>query len=436
MVPAARASPLHPVPVVLVAAAVAVSLAVASPARAQQAPAPDTAGVDSTRVRIFERLRHLGQGPGIDSLQLAEDTMRILMREEGRQGRAVRGGGGARSWDSTSTALLELEGYTPTSYVGERAQFEAVRRRLTLHGDSASKPQVFRQEMAVTADSSIVYDEETGRVRALGDALYEPENGDPVESSTLVLDLSQRRGTALGASTEYAQGNARWIVHGDLPSVEPELVYGSQTTFTSCDLEEPHYHFATDRIKIHQDRVLVARPVRLYFADVPVAWLPFIAQGLGDDRSSGLLTPRFSVNDIVRTSRGYSRRISNVGFYWAMSDYTDATVALDWFSGNFLSVTSNLRYNWSRQFLQGDVNLRRFWREEGGSELALNTRHAWEISERTRFSASANYASSTDFVRRNSFDPREVTRQITSQGGFNHRFDWGTVNLGANRRQS
>ena len=36
--------------------------------------------------------------------------------------------------------------------------------------------------------------------------------------------------------------------------------------------------------------------------------------------SSGLLTPRFSVNDIVRTSGGYRRRVSNMGFYWAFME--------------------------------------------------------------------------------------------------------------------
>ncbi|GAF72320.1 unnamed protein product, partial [marine sediment metagenome] len=48
---------------------------------------------------------------------------------------------------------------------------------------------------------------------------------------------------------------------------------------------------------------------------------------------------------------------------------------------------------------------------------------------------SANYASSTDFVRRNSFDPREVTQSIDSDGGLNRRFDFGTLSFSANRRQ-
>lgn len=128
--------------------------------------------------------------------------------------------------------------------------------------------------------------------------------------------------------------------------------------------------------------------MRLYFADVPVAWLPFIAQSLGTGRASGLLTPRFSINDIVRRG-GYRRRISNVGFYWAMSEYTDATVAFDWFSGNFTSVTSSLRYSWVRQFLNGSLNFRQYWRDDGRTEMSFDTNHDWKIDRRETPAGSA-----------------------------------------------
>ncbi|MDX1568134.1 MAG: putative LPS assembly protein LptD, partial [Longimicrobiales bacterium] len=121
--------------------------------------------------------------------------------------------------------------------------------------------------------------------------------------------------------------------------------------------------------------------------------------------------------------------------YWAMSDYTDATVALDWWSDNFTAVTGQFRYNWARQFLQGGLDYRHYWAANGSVQRAFSTRHSWQISERTRFSMDARYASSESFVRQNSFDPREVTQTIQSQGGLNHRFDWGSLNVAANRQQ-
>ena len=47
--------------------------------------------------------------------------------------------------------------------------------------------------------------------------------------------------------------------------------------------------------------------VKLYFADVPVAWLPFFAQSLGSGRASGILTPRFVATRPVEEERTVER---------------------------------------------------------------------------------------------------------------------------------
>lgn len=423
--------------VALLASALLIGSAVDLGAQEAGAP-PDSAVVDSTRIRILEAARRLSRGPVPDSLipRLA-DSARVAAEARGDRRGGLRSGAGGRggAGDSVAQALMALEGYSLTRYEGEEARFDTRTRRLVLLTGDGTRARVLREGMELSADSSVTYDEGAGRIRTEGGGTYTPDEGDPVESRTMVYDLAQNRGTALEAETTYSQG-AQWIMHGDLTSVSQDASYGHRMRFTSCELEIPHYHFQTGEIKIIAGDVLVARPVKLYFGDVPVAWLPFMAQGLGQGRSSGILPPRFSVNDIVQTSGGQSRRISNVGFYWAMSQYSDAQVALDWFSGNFLALTGRVRYHWMRQFLRGDLSLRRFWRDEGGTEFALDTRHSWQINERTSFRTRASFASSTDFVRRNSFDPRELTQTIDSDAGLNRRFDWGNLSLSWNRRQS
>jgi len=320
----------------------------------------------------------------------------------------------------SAAVVLPVPGGTST---GEAEAEEIVPARLLFEGRE------------IRADTAIRYFERSGRINTVGRTVTVDATGDPLESRNLIYSLEERRGTALGARTRYAEGGGEWFVYGDANSIQPGEAWLHDAIFTSCDLATPHSHFNVDEIKIINGRVLVARPVVLYFADVPVAWLPFIAQGLGTGRTSGLLTPRFSVNDIVRASSGYARRVSNVGFYWAMSDYTDSSVALDWFSGNFKSITGTFQYNWARRFLNGNVAYRQYWRENGRKELAFDTRHSWQLDERSDFRVSARYSSSADFVRQNSFDPREVTQSINSDGGFNRRFDWGNLSFSANRQQ-
>lgn len=401
----------------------------------------DIIAVDSTLLRLRERLRLLDRAPGADSAAAAARADSLENLEGASSGRpGMRSAAARRPRELPDdadlyTRLRALEGYATTEFSGREAEYVADEQRLYLFGDSTTQARVVREGEELRADSVIEFDEAKRRLEARGNPVFAPSDGDEVRAEVLFYNLDDEVGAALGARSQWDEG-ATWIVTGDLPEIRPELAYGHDTRFTSCELDEPHYHFATDELKIVRGSVLVARPVRLYFGDVPVAWLPFIAQSLNTGRASGLLTPRFSVNDIVRTGGGgYRRRLSNVGFYWAMSDYADASVALDWFDNTFTSVTGSMRYRWAQRFLQGAVDLRQFWRAEGGTELTLNTAHSWEMSERMNFRARAAYASSTSLVRQNSFNPQEVTQSIDSEGGLSRRFDWGNLTLNGNRRQ-
>lgn len=394
------------------------------PTPAEAAPSSEEA--DSARLAVLRRLERLARPPGADSLLFVQDSARLADAAEGR-----RGGSGI---DSVATVLREMPGFSLTEYEADSANFDAAERILVLRAPPEGRARVTQEGLVVEADTSITFNESTGSMRTVGDATFTPPEGEPVDAANMIYDLNEGRGTARDATTSWEEGGAAWRVHGDMPYAAQDSTFMSHADFTSCELDEPHYHFETDEIKIIGGNVLVARGVRLYFADVPVAWLPFIAQSLERGRSSGLLTPRFSVNDIVRTSGGQRRRVSNVGFYWAMNDYADALVAMDWFSDTFFSLTGSTQYRIRRQFLEGDLTFRRFWRESGSTELALDTRHSWQINERTMLRASGRFVSENDFLRENSFNPQEVTQSIDSEAGINRTFDWGTLSLSASRR--
>jgi len=378
---------------------------------------------DSLQEVVRSRLERLTRALG-DSTDLLPDTLPA----DTAMTTVVR--------DSVVGLLLGLGGYSLVEYRAEGAVFEPEARLLTLTGSEANSAVMNREGFELKADSALVFNENTGRLVTVGEAAtFTPEDGDSVLTQQIIFDLNQDRATAVDAQTTMEAGPGSWIVRGDCPWVDGDRSYCHQLRFTSCEEEEPHYHFLAREIKITPGGTMVARNVLLYFADVGVFWLPFIAQSTKTERRSGLLPVRFSVNDVVRTSENYSRRVSNMGYYWAINDYADAEVGLDWWSGNYMAVTGALRYEWARQFLKGGASFRQFWREEGGSELAVDTRHGWHISERSRAQASFRYASSASFVRRNSFDPREVTQSIDSDGGFTRRFDWGNLSVNGNHRQ-
>jgi hypothetical protein len=384
--------------------------------------------VDSARLAILERLQRLARPPGYDSVLYIQDSIQLADAALG-----IRSGGSGG--DAVSSALLGMPGYSLTEYAAASADFEAQARVLVLQAPEDGRARVSQEGLVIEADTSITFDEASGSMRTVGDATFTPPDGDAIDAANMIYDLNEGRGSALDAQTSLNEGGAQWIVRGDMPYAAQDSTFMSHARFTSCDHEEPHYHFETDEIKIVGGNVLVARGVRLYFADVPVAWLPFLAQSLSRGRASGMLTPRFSVNDIVRSSGGYRRRVSNIGFYWAMNDYADALVSMDWFSETFFSLTSSIQYRSNRRFLDGNLTFRQFWREGGKKEIAVDTRHSWDFDERTQLRVSGRFVTSTDFVRETSFNPQEVTQSIDSDAGINRRFDWGTLSMSASRKR-
>jgi len=440
--------------------------AIAQEAAAQEGSAGEVAGAgssavevsaDTLRARILDRVRLLSEPPvAPDSLE-GPERAGVRADSVGAPGRSSPLLSSGRSAprestpslelptgaDSVMQALANLPGYRSATYEGGRAEFEASDRRLTLYGSEGSKARFSGQGIRLEADSAIFYDDRAGRVRTLGNTTLTPQDGDPVESDALVYDVPSERGTALGARTRYQDSGHEWLIRGDLNSVQDGLLYGSRTRFTSSPSDPPRSFFEARELKVVANRILIARSVRLYFDDVeegksdpvPVAWLPFLAQPLESGRTSGILTPRFSVNDIVQTSSGTNRRLSNIGYYWTLSDYADLTLSTDWWSERYTAFTGGLRYRWAQQFLQGDAALRRYWSATGSREFALSTRNNWEASERTRLRASGNFVTNTGIVRTNSLDPRELTGSVDSNAGLEHRFRWGALSLSSTRKQ-
>ncbi len=407
-----------------------VALAAAAPATAQQKPTLS----EKQRERVLQALHRMDRDTaaadtlGTDTLGV--DSLRVRSLRTASD--SARPSLPALPADSVTRALLALQGYDAMAYTGAQAHYNADSARIALAGPA----QVSRGEQQLAADSLLVYDQLNRTICGYGKPVMQggAESGlQPVQSQQVCYDVERRVGAARGARTQITQG-ASWYAHGDLYTAGNDRVYGSGVDFTTCSLEVPHYHFTAKEWKVVRNDVLVARDITLNFADVPVMWLPFMVQSLKQGRHSGLLMPTFSINDVARTNSGYNRKISNLGFYWAVSDHLGAEVTGEWYANNWTALNGSLDFRWLRQFLDGGLTFTRYWRSQS-QDLTLATRASWQPNERTNVQLSGSYASSADFVRRNTFDPRELTRSIDSNLGVTRRFDWGTLSLSGKRQQ-
>jgi sec-independent protein translocase protein TatC len=315
-------------------------------ASAQQPTPPRRPARAAAAKDTLARARGTGQ-PGVDSVRAGQPIDTATARLLGLPA------GPSRSFPATDPvldSLLRLEGYVKTRYLADTLTVEGDSQVIVLRGHSFLE----REGTQLEADS-VRYREGACRLDAIG----EPKLFD--ESSVLVAksmryDTCRRRGIVTAALTDFEQEGTDWFMRGDLAVDSGSTrLYGSGSDVTSCALPEPHYHFAAGKVKWLNRNVMVARPAVLYVRDVPILWMPFIFQDIRTGRRSGMLVPRFGLNDLIRTSGDYRRHVANIGYYFVLNDYLDALGAVDWYSGNYLQYRAQVSYRVLSRFLTGTL---------------------------------------------------------------------------------
>jgi Tat protein translocase TatC len=338
---------------------------------------------------------------------------------------------GFAATDSIISQLLELEGYSVTRYQADTASVQTLDRQVDLRGNAMTE----RSGSTLEA-TAIRYQEGACTVEALGEPhLF--QGGQVLIGASARFNTCTERGVVKDALTNFTEGGGNWFVRGNLAvDSSRSRLYGSDANLTSCDLPIPHYHFEAKEMKWVSKSVMVARPAVLYIRDVPIAWIPFLFQDTKPGRRSGILIPQFGFNDIVRTSRGYNRQVTNIGYYWAPNDYFDAQVQLDWFNKRYLAfgITSNYRIR--GRFLNGTASYSEQREAGGGTSHSIDWRHSQQFNVSTTLNLDVRYSTNSALVARNSIDPLVTTQEIRSQGNFTKRFPWGSLTAGLSRRET
>ncbi len=337
--------------------------------------------------------------------------------------------------DSIIQELLQREGYRATRYAADSLTFHAETQQIELRGSA-----MVEREGRILEGDSIQFAQPVCRLDAGGDPkLF--DGATTVVGGSMAYDTCARRGVVSSAITAFTQQGVEWFMRGELAidSASTRL-YAAGGSVTSSDLPDPDYHFSLGRTKWVRNNIMVARPLVLYVRDVPVLWLPFMFQDMRQGRRSGILVPRFGINDIVRPNEGYRRHITNIGYFIALNDYLDVQASMDWFAETSLSLNGQVRYRWLDRFVNGQIGVSRVFESgvngaPGGRTMRLNWNHQQQFSQRTRLNANVDFATSTRVLRENSVDPFLQVGQLRSSINFSKQQDWGTITIGGSRTQ-
>lgn len=211
-----------------------------------------------------------------------------------------------------------------------------------------------------------------------------------------------------------------------------DIFYVDDGRYTTCDADEPHFHFHSGHMKLMEGNKLIAKPVVLNIGRIPILALPYYVFPMKKGRHSGFLP--FQLGNIEKGER----YIRNVGYYWAASEYWDTQAALDYYER---STTINLygKVNYRKLYLLDGTVTGNYTRSTDYSSTSatdvkrrrwtIQTAHNHELAPSFKISASGQYQSDKSFYKDYSANLAErLNRSVTSKLNFTKRFS-RTVSL-------
>ena len=318
-------------------------------------------------------------------------------------------------------------------YEGRRIEFVIPKSQIVLDGDA----HLSYRDLELHS-RKVEFDSQKNTLVAEGHPQI-VEKGEELNGQLMTYDLDHKVGTVYQATTEYERG----LYHGKeirkATDNELDVLGGSYST---CDLDDPHYHFSSHYMKIYLKDKMVAKPLIFYIRNVPILALPFWVFPIKPGRHSGFLFPQVEFG--FNTTTG--QFVRNGGYYWAPNDYFDVTGAGDYYQG-----TQTTPSGWAAR---GELNYKLLYEFDGHMEgrydrssdvLGSQTEnyqfygtHQQTLSERTRLSALGNFVSSREY-NNSAFSNlpigQRLNRFLNSNIQLTHYADWISLTAIVDRRQ-
>lgn len=152
---------------------------------------------------------------------------------------------------------------------------------------------------------------------SLGNKFGKPvflENGDTLRAASIRYNFDTKKGYIEEVAMQESEYYLTMERAKKQPNDEVHFVHGK---FTTCNLEEPHFHFALSKAVMVPKKRIVTGPMNLWIMGVPTPLgLPFSIIPVKDkkDRQNGFIMPQYSVVS------SYGMGIQYLGYYFPISD--------------------------------------------------------------------------------------------------------------------
>lgn len=214
------------------------------------------------------------------------------------------------------------------------------------------------------------------------------------------------------------------------PNDEIHLKKGRLTT---CDLDDPHYHFLLSKAVMVPDKRIVTGPINLWVKGIPTPLgLPFAIIPQQKERTHGLLFPEF----IPISQYGFG--LQNLGYYFPINDRLQTSAYINLYSRGSWGLRNDLdysrRYAFSGRLSVGAQQFRQgFPYNNSQNKVSIVWTHRKEAKSNPLWAFSSNVNFISDNNTKNNLDPinpQYFNNSFNSDINLNRTFPGKPITMG------
>ena len=383
-------------------------------------------GMATTLYHVFED--SIYQGKNIAS----GDTIVMQFIEENIDKIIVSGG--SRGEYTPDTSASSIEG--PIIYSSEIIKYNVNQEETDLHGDAKINYTNMNLD-AGYVNVNWVTNILEAKTKSNMDSSFKEisptiiEDGrDPMTGKEMIYNLSSKKGSVSKGRTFAEDG---FYTGSQIRNQDKKTIFIDNSTYTTCDLDEPHFHFASDKMKMINDDKVIAKPITFYINNIPIMGLPFgIFPHKAGKRQSGWIMPGYGESSY----RG--QFVDGLGYYWAPNEFWDSklTTSLADRQGLTIRLTNNYR---KRYAYSGGIHLET--KQHFSSSVSAQDRDLLKLADNVKsdyvlrwnhnqimrnnqtFRVNGQYYSSGDYNKRTGIDiERRLNQQAISNATYSKRW--------------
>ena len=214
-----------------------------------------------------------------------------------------------------------------------------------------------------------------------------------------------------------------------------EEIHFKKGRFTTCDLEEPHFHFQLSKAILIPEKRIVSGPMNLWVKGVPTPLgLPFIfiPQKKPEQKTYGFIFPQYTIQS------PYGMGIQNLGYFVPINDSLQTTFYANLYSRGSWGLSNQTSYKVKYKF-DGSFNLG-FQRLKNGfpdTNKINKLNIVWTHRQDAKANPLWNFSSNVNFISDNStktnldpLNPDYFKNSISSDVNINRLFPGKPITTG------